>query len=108
MPRNIAKVPSVTTSDGSPNRVTNAPLNAPANAPTPSTRTPATASGRPACTSTPNTTLHSARMLATDRSISRAMISSTIGSTISARSDTPAIACDRLKLVAKFGTAATA
>lgn len=33
-------------------------------------------------------------MLATDRSISRAMMSSTIGKTISARSDMSAIACE--------------
>jgi hypothetical protein len=64
--------------------------------------------GAPAWTTTPNTTLLNASMLATDRSISRAMISSTIGKTTRARSDTPAIACEILKVVAKFGTSIAA
>ena len=68
----------------------------------------ATSSGVPAWTSTPSTTLVSARMLAIERSISRAMISSTRGSASSAFSDTPAAACDRLKALVKLGTASTA
>ena len=108
MPRNIASVPSVTTSDGRPRQVTSTPLKAPSAAPASSTSGIAAASGTPAWTSTPRMTLVSARMLATERSISRAMISSTIGSTSSAFSETPAAAWDRLKAVVKFGTASAA
>ena len=49
-------------------------------------------------------TLVSARIEATERSISRAMISMTIGSTSSAFSAIPAASCDRLKAERKFGT----
>ena len=108
MPRNIAKVPSVTTSDGRRSAVTRAPLNAPAAAPAASTTRIAAGSGTPASMRMPSTTLDSARMLATDKSISRAMMRSTIGSTISAFSDIPAIACETLKAVAKPGTNAAA
>ena len=80
------------------------PLKAPHSGPVASVSGIAAGSGTPAWTSTPKTTLVSARMLATERSISRAMIRSTIGSTISARSDTPAIACEMLKALVKLGT----
>ena len=104
MPRNIASVPSVTTSDGRPSRVTSTPLKAPHSAPVASASADRDGQRRPRPgPATPKTTLDSARMLATDRSISRAMISSAIGMAISARSDTPAIACEMLKLVAKVG-----
>ena len=108
MPRNIAKVPRVTTSEGRRNAVTRTPLKAPAAAPAASTIGIATAIGTPAWTRTPRTTLASARMLATERSISRAMMRSTIGRTISAFSDMPAIACEMLKAVANPGTKPTA
>ena len=101
-------MPSVTTSDGRPRAVTSAPLKAPQSAPATSVSGMATRSGAPAWTMSPKTTLLSARMLATERSISRAMIRSTIGNTISARSETPAIACEMLKADAKFGTKSTA
>ena len=44
-------------------------------------------------------------MLAIERSISRAMISSTSGRTSRAFSDTPAAACERLNALVKLGTA---
>ena len=104
MPRNIASVPSVASKDGRPSRVTRTPLKAPQIAPAMSVRMIAAGSGKPCWSNSPNMTLLSAKVLATDRSISRATMSSTIGSTISAFSDIPAIACEMLKAVAKPGT----
>ena len=63
--------------------------------------------GTPALKRMPSTTLVSAKVDATERSISRATISSTIGSASSAFSATPAVNCDRLKAVKKFGTKRT-
>ncbi len=108
MPRNRASVPSVTTSDGSPKAVTSVPFSSPATAPTPSTAAIDTASGQPACSSTPRTTLDSASVLATERSISLATINSTIGRVSKARSETPAAAWEMLNTVAKCGTKITA
>ena len=105
IPRNMAIVPSVTTNEGRPREVTRIPLNAPAAAPVRMAKAIATSIGAPARTASPKTTLESARMLATEMSISRAMISSVIGRAISARSDAPAIACERLKVEAKLGKA---
>ena len=98
----------MTTSDGRSKRVTSTPLKAPAAAPASRTIGTASASGTSAWTSTPRMTLVSARMLAIERSISRAMISSTSGRASSAFSETPAAACDRLKALVKLGTASTA
>ena len=84
------QVPSVTTSDGRSSPVTSSPLSAPARAPVASAAVIAAGSAKPAWTSTPSTTLASARMLATERSISRAMMSSTSGKARSAFSETPA------------------
>jgi len=62
----------------------------------------------PAWTSTPRITLVSARILAIERSISRAMIKSVSGRASRAFSETPAAACDRLKALVKLGTASAA
>ena len=81
MPRNIASVPSVTTSDGRPRPGDqDAVEGAGSGAGEQHQRHGhAAAAPRPG-PARPSTTLVSARMLATDRSISRAMISSTSGS----------------------------
>ena len=100
----MANAPNVTTNEGKPSQVTRIPLNAPAAAPVRMAKTIAISVDAPSRTATPKTTLESARMLATEMSISRAMIRSVIGRAISARSDAPAIACERLKLVPKLGT----
>ena len=61
-------------------------------------------SGTEASIINPNRTLVSARMEATDRSISRTMIKSAMGSTSSAFSEALAASCDRLKAEKKLGT----
>ena len=99
-------VPSVTTSDGRPSPVTSRPLKAPSAVPATRTARTAAASGAPACSRRPKITLVSARVEATERSISRAMISITIGRTSSAFSAMPAASCERLNAERKFGTCA--
>jgi hypothetical protein len=68
------------------------PLKAPAIAPVSKAATMEISTPAPDCTATPKMTLQRARVLATERSISRAMMRSDIGKTINARSETPAIA----------------
>ncbi len=83
-PRNNARVPIVTASDGRPTYAIRKPLKAPHSAPTRIASRPATGSGSPASAyRMPSMTLVSPITLATDRSISPVMMISVIGSAIS-------------------------
>ena len=64
MPRNMASVPSVTTSEGRPSSVTSAPLKAPQRPPQSKAAAMASDSGQSAWMARPKITLDSARMLA--------------------------------------------
>ena len=96
MPRNSDMVPMVTTMAGRPMPVTSAPLKAPAAMPTSSPIGTSSATPAPAWAAMPMNTEASAMIEATDRSMSRTMISSAIDSASIAFSLKLKVASNRL------------
>ena len=102
-PRYRARVPTVTTSDGRPIRVTSTPLSRPPSAPTTSTMGMTSSIGTPAAYRVPRTAADRPTIDSTDRSISPEMMIRAIGSDMIATSMTAAIRLAKFRGVRKTG-----
>src|SRR5688572_23919126 len=105
MPRNKLMVPMVITIDDKFSRVTSRPLISPHNGPTLNPTPTSAGVGKPACAQNPIMVELSAMVEATDKSISRAIISIAIGSTMMAFSVKLNVASDRFHILRKYGEA---
>ncbi len=105
MPRYRLMVPMVITMDDRLKRVTSKPLNRPHSRPTPVPMTTSSGVSIPAAAQKPITVELSAIVEATDRSISRAIISIAIGRTTIAFSVKVKVASDRFQILRKYGEA---
>src|SRR5471030_2778883 len=105
MPRNRLIVPIVITIDERFRRVTNSPFTSPHNKPTLSPTATSAGVGKPACAQKPMMVELSAIVDATDKSISRAMISIAIGSTMMAFSVKLKVASKIFQILRKWGEA---
>ncbi|STW55292.1 Uncharacterised protein [Klebsiella pneumoniae] len=105
MPRYRLMVPMVITMDDRLKRVTSKPLNRPHSRPTPRPMTTSSGVSIPAAAQKPITVELSAIVEATDRSISRAIISIAIGRTTIAFSVKVKVASDRFQILRKYGEA---
>ncbi|MNP22174.1 hypothetical protein D3C76_1148340 [compost metagenome] len=94
-------VPMVTTIDDRLKRVTRKPLNSPHNSPMPNPTQTSSGVSTPAAAQKPITVELSAMVEATDRSLSRAIISIAIGSTMIAFSVKLKVASDRFQISRK-------
>src|SRR5471030_2019590 len=105
MPRNRLMVPMVITMEERFSRVTSRPLISPHSNPTLSPTPTSVGVGQPACAQNPMIVELSAMVDATDKSISRAIISIAIGSTMMAFSVKLNVASDRFQIFRKYGEA---